>query len=169
MRTKGWAAVFLRRAGAYAVDYCVIGIYALALAGVTLAVSPPDLQLSKASGYALGLVTLTGPVVLVFASLESKFAVSPGKALTGLRVFRGEAKPGFSRALARNSLKFLPWEIAHIGIWLTPGQPFVDPPGVASLVLMNAAIAAILVQALLIAVFRIGVHDRMTGLRVRAG
>ncbi len=164
----GRAAAFLRRAGAYAIDYAVIAVYALALAGVTLAVTGPDPDLSNAAGYGLALATLTAPVVLVFSILESMFGASPGKALTGLRVMRGKAKPQFSRALARNGLKFLPWEIAHIGIWLTPGQPFVDPPGLVSLVLMHAAMAAVLLQAGLIAIFRAGVHDWATGLRVRA-
>jgi len=162
------AASYLRRAGAYAVDYLAIAVYALALAGVTLAVTQPDPDLSKAAGYGLSLATLTAPVVLVFSIVESMFGASPGKALTGLRVMRGEAKPRFTRALARNGLKFLPWEIAHIGIWLTPGQPFLDPPGAVSLILMNAALAAVLLQAVLIAIFRAGVHDWATGLRVRA-
>lgn len=164
----GRAAAFLRRAGAYVIDYVVIAVYALALAGVTLAVAQPYPDLSKAAGYGLALATLTGPVVIVFTALESMFGASPGKALTGLRVTRGGAKPPFSKALARNGLKFLPWELAHIGIWLTPGQPFLDPPGAVSLLLMNAAIAAVLVQAGLIAIFRAGVHDWATGLRVRS-
>jgi uncharacterized RDD family membrane protein YckC len=165
----GRAAAFLRRAAAYAIDYVVVAVYALALAGVTLAVAPLDPEVSKVAGYGLALATLTGPVVLVFSALESMFGASPGKALTGLRVMRGGAKPPFSRALVRNCLKFLPWELAHIGIWLTPGQPFVDPPGAVSLILMNAAMAVVVVQALLIAAFRAGVHDWATGLRVRAG
>jgi hypothetical protein len=160
-------ALFVRRCAAYGVDCAAIAAYALALAAVSLTVAP-DAQLSKAGGYALGLATLTAPVVLVFSVLEARLGVSPGKAFTGLRVRSGAARPGFAVSLTRNGIKFLPWETAHIGIWLTPGQPFVDPPGLMSLGLMSVAMGAVGIQALLVALTGAGVHDRAAGLRVAA-
>lgn len=161
----GRAGLFARRAGAYGVDYAVIAAYALALAGVTLGVAP-SLQLSNAAGYGVGLATLTGPVILVFAALEARFGATPGKAALGLRVRSGAARPGFAPSLVRNVIKFLPWEIAHMGIWLTPGQPFIDPPGLGGLIFMNTAMGLIAVQAVLIGLFGAGVHDWIAGLRV---
>jgi hypothetical protein len=157
--------LFVCRAGAYLVDCAVIAVYAVVLAVVTMTLAP-DAQLSRPAAYLLALATLTGPVVLAFAVMEARLGLSPGKAALGLRVDRDGACPGFPRALARNLIKFLPWEIAHIGIWLTPGQPLVDPPGALSLGLMNAAMAAVLAQAVLIGVFRAGAHDWIAGARV---
>lgn len=157
--------LFLRRAAAYGVDYLAIAAYALALAAVMITLVPP-LDLPKPQAWLLASATLTAPVVLVFALMETLGGVSPGKALLRLRVRRDGSNPGLGRALARNVLKFAPWEIAHAGIWLTPGQPFIDPPGVTSLVLMNAAMVLVLAQAALIAVFGAGVHDWIAGARV---
>jgi uncharacterized RDD family membrane protein YckC len=163
-------APFVRRVAAYGVDYLVIAFYALALAAVTLTLLPP-LNLAKLQAYGLSAATLTAPVVLIYAAMEAGFGASPGKWALGLRVARRGDRPGFLRALVRNLAKFAPWEIAHIGIWLTPGQPFIDPPGVTSLILMNASLGLIAVQALLIGVFGAGLHDWLAGLRVvrRAG
>lgn len=159
-------APFLRRALAYTVDYGLIAAYAVTLAAVTLTVFPDFAPASKAIGYGLAAATLTGPVVLVFSVLEARLGATPGKLALGLRVRREGRPVGYGPALVRNLGKFAPWEIAHLGIWLTPDQPFVDPPGMISLVLMNAAMALILIQAGLIAAFGAGVHDWLAGLRV---
>lgn len=156
---------FLRRAAAYFFDYIAIFIYAASLAGLVI-VSGVEGPSTKLGGYVLGLLTLTGPVVLVFALAETVWGRSPGKWALRLRVRRAEGQLGFDRALMRNLIKFLPWEIAHIGIWLTPGQPFVDPPSPTSLTLMVAAMACIVAQACLVLCFRTGLHDWMSGLRV---
>jgi len=159
---------FMQRAAAYAIDYLVIALYAVLLAAVTLALGFGG-DFSKSAGYALALATLTGPVVLVFTGLETLLGATPGKAVTSLTVQRANGgQPGFGRALVRNLIKFAPWEIAHAGIWLTPGQPFVNPPGLASLILMNAALGLVAFQALLIWLFRAGLHDWPSGLRVVA-
>ncbi|MGJ3231658.1 MAG: RDD family protein [Oceanicaulis sp.] len=157
--------VVLRRAGAYGVDYLVIAAYALALAAVMITLVPP-LDLPRTQAWLFATATLTAPVVLAFTLMEAAAGLSPGKALLGLRVGRDGARPGFGRALVRNLFKFAPWELAHAGIWLTPGQPFIDPPGVTSLVLMNAAMALVVIQAGLIAAFGAGVHDWIAGARV---
>lgn len=156
---------FLRRVAGYLIDYAIIAAYALGLAGVVIATGL-EAPGTKLGGYLLSFATLTGPVVIVFAALEALWGVSPGKAIVGLRVMYRDQTPGFGRALARNVLKFLPWEIAHIGIWMTPGQPFVVPPSMISLIVMNAALALVGTQAALIAVTGRGVHDRLPGLRV---
>jgi uncharacterized RDD family membrane protein YckC len=156
---------FVRRAAAYCVDYMVIAAYALALAGVMMFLVPP-LALDKLGGYLLAAGTLVLPVVAVYAIVEARFGASPGKMLLGLRVWRGARPPSLRRSLVRNLIKFLPWEMAHAGVWLTPGQPFIDPPSQASLALMVAAIVLVLIQAILIAAFGSGLHDWIAGLRV---
>lgn len=157
--------LFARRTVGYFADCLVILVYAVLLAAISITVAP-DAELSKGAAYGLSVVTLTGPVVLVFALAEARFGASPGKALLGLRVRHGAERPGFARSLVRNIGKFLPWEIAHLGIWLTPGQPFVDPPGALSVWFWAASGALIAVQAVLVLAFKAGLHDGLSGLRV---
>lgn len=157
--------LFARRLAAYFADCLVILVYAVLLAAISITLAP-DAVLSKAAAYGLSVVTLTGPVVLVFALLESRFGAGPGKALLGIRVRQGAERPGFARSLVRNIGKFLPWEIAHLGIWVTPGQPFVDPPGQPSVWFWAASGALIVVQAVLVLAFKAGLHDGVSRLRV---
>jgi len=161
----GRLGLFLRRVAAYGVDYVVIALYAVLLAGVTITVAP-DPQLSKLQAYLLSVSTLTGPVIVGFAVLETVFGASLGKKLVGLRVSRDGARAGFSRSLARNVGKFLPWEIAHIGIWTIPGQAFIDPPTSLNWMLWAASGGLVLIQIVLVAVSGLGFHDRLAGLRV---
>ncbi len=157
--------VFLRRAAAYAIDYVVIALYAVLLALVTITIAP-DVQLAKSQAYWLSVATLTGPVVLVFSGLEARFGVSPGKALLVLRIQGTGGDIPLSRALVRNVGKFLPWELAHIGIWTVPGQPFVDPPTGLNWAIWAMSGGLVLVQILLVSVTGAGLHDRLAGLRV---
>lgn len=158
-----WA--FTRRAGAYLVDYFVIALYALALAALTISLGfQPDL--TKFQSYFLSAATLTGPVILGFAFLEARFGVSPGKALFGVAVTYNGRRPDFARSLLRNVGKFLPWELAHIGIWIIPGQPFIDPPGMLSGVLWTISGVLVVIQVMLILITGAGLHDRAAGLRV---
>jgi uncharacterized RDD family membrane protein YckC len=157
--------IFARRAAAYLTDSVGIFLYAVGLAAVML-LSGAEIGSSKLVGYALAFLTLTAPVVLLFSVMEARWGATPGKALLGLRVTQGQAGAGLGQALTRNVVKFLPWELAHIGIWMTPGQPFVDAPAGISLVLIVMSYALILVQAVLVLAFKAGLHDLISGLRV---
>lgn len=156
----------LRRAGAYGVDCAVIMLYAAVLLVVTVLVAP-DAALSPLQGYGLALATLTAPVVIGFSALEARFGATAGKALFGLQVCRGRMRPGFGRALVRNVGKFLPWEIAHIGIWTISGQPFVDPPGPLNVALWTVSYSLLALQIVLVLIFKAGLHDWISGLRVQ--
>lgn len=161
----GRVAVFLRRSGAYLTDNLCILAYAACLALVTLTVFP-NADLSRLQAYGLALATLTLPTVLTFSFLEAVLSASPGKLIWRLRVRSGEASPSCGRALLRNGIKFLPWELAHIGIWLTPGEPFLTAPEGVSVILIAASYALLITQALLVLAFGRGIHDWAAGLRV---
>jgi uncharacterized RDD family membrane protein YckC len=156
----------LRRAGAYGVDCAVIMLYAAVLLVITL-LAAPDAELSRLQGYGLALATLTGPVVIGFSALEARYGATVGKLLFGLQVRRGRMRPGFGRALVRNVGKFLPWEIAHIGIWTISGQPFIDPPGDLNLALWAVSYSLLALQIVLVLLFKAGLHDWAAGLRVQ--
>lgn len=134
---------------------CLIAAVSLSLGGGTMSV--------KWLGYLLALSTLTLPVVVVFALFEATGRhATPGKRLLGLEVAGIGAAPGFARLLMRNVLKFLPWELAHIGIWLTPGQPFVEAPGIVgwSFIFAGELLALVWLAGLFIGTGR-PVHDRL--------
>lgn len=163
--------LLLRRLTAYFVDVGCMLTYAGALFVLTLALAPPasaaDTVASALRMQLVSLATLTGPVVLAMAWLEaSRLQASPGKWLLGLVVARvGGGRLGFGRSLARNALKFLPWEIAHAGVFLSfvPTSPW---PAVS----IALSFAGMLLVAVYLASYfllrRQTVYDRVAGARV---
>jgi uncharacterized RDD family membrane protein YckC len=124
---------------AFALDYVVISIYlALLVAlGVLLALTPlgPGFQALFAdptSAELTAFALLVLPVLLYFALFESsRWQATLGKRARGLRVVTAEGAPvGFPRALVRNGLKLVPWELTHACLWRIPGWPFAPqtPP-----------------------------------------
>lgn len=115
---------FWRRAGAFTLDYIPILIYLLAVALLFLLLNTffdidqllfADRILAQLTAFLL--VTL--PVLLYFALGESSARQGTwGKRRLGLKVadIDGNRIP-FGRALARNLLKFIPWELSHTLIW----------------------------------------------------
>jgi uncharacterized RDD family membrane protein YckC len=168
-----------RRLIAFGVDYAVIlGWIALITGAGFLVRSVLDLRPSaplsdrdKLLGHALGLVTLTLPVLLYFALAEqSSWRGTPGKRRLGLEVGSvGGGSVPMGRSMLRSALKFAPWELAHTVIWHSPGQPFVSPPdhwGVVGYA-VSLAVAAWYVASLFVGDGRTP-YDRAAGTVVRA-
>lgn len=118
-------AGLLLRAQAFFIDYIFISLYMGALFGLAawLNNTAPELQAAwfSAPGPAqrAGFVAITLPVTLYFTFMEaSRGRGTIGKRRVRLRV--GTATGGrlsWLHALVRNALKFLPWELAHVGVW----------------------------------------------------
>ena len=88
----------------------LFGVILLLSRGSPRAVSNPW------TAQAIGFLSMTLPVTLYFSIMEgSKGGATLGKRIVGLRVFTicGE-RISFSRALLRNGLKFVPWELGHL-------------------------------------------------------
>ena len=106
-----------RRILAFTVDYILIAIYASLLYIITTLIDPREMSPYK--GAIVGFISLTLPVFLYFYLSEmSRFNASFGKQWMKIKV---ECQGANSRKslLTRNILKFLPWEIAHLGVhWL---------------------------------------------------
>lgn len=164
----------VKRIPAFAADYGLIAFYALGLAGMSVALGAgnsgaSDTAGAKLAGWAVAFVTLTLPVALASAAFD-RAGGTPGKRLLGLRVQTAEASPlPFGRALLRNGIKYAPWELAHIGIWTTPGTPFTDPPGPLNFALWIGSMALMALQAVLILITGRGLHDRLARSQVTAG
>lgn len=108
----GW-----RRLAAFGVDWLVIAAWGSALFGAVMLGSRGQVSTfqSPGQGQLIGLLTMTLPVTLYFAWLESSgFQASLGKRLLRLRVLAdsGERLP-FGRSFVRTAVKFLPWECGH--------------------------------------------------------
>ena len=124
---------------AFALDYIVISLYLAALVGLSLvlartAAGPGFRALfsDPNSAELTAFLLLVLPVLLYFAIFEaSPWQATWGKRVVGLRVVTTTgARVGFARALWRNALKLIPWELTHACLWRIPGWPLAPetPP-----------------------------------------
>jgi uncharacterized RDD family membrane protein YckC len=115
-----------RRVAAWMLDYLVIVAYLIMLTAASLGVlatpAGPALNAPLTRPFTaelVGFLTLTTPVVLYFALLESStWQATLGKRVLGI-VIVGPAgrRLTVGRALAREAVRFLPWELSHAIIW----------------------------------------------------
>jgi uncharacterized RDD family membrane protein YckC len=159
------------RLTAFALDYILIVGYLIcvvALSSVVNALFPTILPWAFAnplSGQIIGFFLVTLPVTLYFALLEaSAWQATWGKRRKGLRVIRRDgSRLSYTRAIGRNVLKFIPWELAHTCIWQITFAPQEPSP----LITAGFALVWILVGAnvvsLLIRQTRQTLYDRMAG------
>lgn len=165
------------RIKAFGVDYLFIAAYLIALTGVISGLQFTPLRRIFATLFAKPYVAqltasllFDAPVMLYFALFEaSHWQATPGKRRIGLQVVTNTgARVSLPRALARIVLKFLPWEIAHTGLWHTPGWPLHAKPTPLNYVAYGSvyALAAVYVVTLLTSGARQPLYDRLTHTRV---
>lgn len=108
--------LIINRVLAFALDYILISCYASILFLVVTGIGVDNL--SPLEGQLMGFVTLTLPVFLYFYWMErSSRAATLGKRIMQISVQPTNGKR--KRIFIRNFLKFLPWEIAHVGVhWI---------------------------------------------------
>jgi uncharacterized RDD family membrane protein YckC len=100
-----------------AIDYACILIYLLLLFGIGITVylgflsGIPDF--SEQQSQLLAAFTSIIPIILIFSFLDYTKG-SFGKRKAGLIVFYSHRN--FGASLLRNIVKFLPWQLAHIGV-----------------------------------------------------
>lgn len=121
-------SLLIKRGVAFGIDYLIIAIYIALLIGITSLIKPENINPIK--GQFIGFITLTLPVFLYFYLTErSTYKGTIGKRIMNISVIinqEGSNRP----ILVKNILKFLPWEIAHIGVqWIVYYSKMeVDPP-----------------------------------------
>jgi uncharacterized RDD family membrane protein YckC len=129
----------LRRVGAWLLDYLIVAAYLVVLTAASLGLlaSPLHTTFSAALSQSVtaelgGFLLLTAPVILYFGLLEaSPWQATIGKRALGVVVTsrNGERLP-VGRALTREAIRFLPWEMSHALIWqivLSPGGRSFPP------------------------------------------
>ncbi|SES38374.1 RDD family protein [Psychrobacillus sp. OK032] len=116
-------APYKSRIYAFLLDYLVIVLYGIFVVGtisfVFRSYITPLFSSSPVSAELTGLMMMTIPVSLYFILSESfKWQGTLGKRKMGLYVVDGEGKRiGIVRSIFRTAIKFLPWEVAHFGVW----------------------------------------------------
>lgn len=163
---------------AFALDYIIISAYLVVLVSVGVVIARTGagpgfraLFSNPNSAELTAFLLLVLPVLLYFALFESsRWQATWGKRVLGLRVVTTDGgHVGFLRALWRNALKLIPWELTHACLWRIPGWPFAPetPPTwiTVGLILVWVVVA---VYALSLAFSRTGqtLYDWLAGVRV---
>ncbi|NGZ77492.1 RDD family protein [Saccharibacillus alkalitolerans] len=98
------------------VDYLVVSIYLLVLLGAALGLYYAIFQgipiFTQTQSQWIASLTSVIPIVLIFAVLDHNGG-SIGKRKAGLTLHR--TRKNFGASLLRNVIKFLPWQLGHIG------------------------------------------------------
>jgi uncharacterized RDD family membrane protein YckC len=119
----------VKRALAFGIDYLIIAAYAMFLFGIASFFIEVG-NFNPIKGPIIGFITLTLPVFLYFLLTEkSKHKATIGKRAMNISV--SDHQPGVKgNIFIRNFVKFLPWEIAHLGVhWIVHySNEKLDPP-----------------------------------------
>lgn len=166
-RPKWWP-----RVKASLIDYLVIVAWLLVLTGLSLivrpflppATGPQDVYLTDLIVFAMTVF----PVWLYLTLTEaSRAAATVGKRVAGLRVVMSDAgRAGGARVAARNAVKLVPWQLAHVAV----ARFMLGVQFEAGLVCYGASLV-LAVTTIVIAIRdprRRGLHDLVAGTRVVA-
>ncbi|CDQ41594.1 MULTISPECIES: RDD family protein [Virgibacillus] len=116
-------ASFKIRIYAFLLDYLVILIYGIFVLGTISFVFRSYIShlfsSSPVTAELTGFLLITLPASLYFIVCEcSKWQGTLGKRKMGIRVVDSFGQRiGIGRSAFRTAIKFLPWEVAHFGIW----------------------------------------------------
>ncbi|HLU24580.1 MAG TPA: RDD family protein [Longimicrobiales bacterium] len=168
----------IRRVAAFLVDCLLIGLYAGALAAVSVYMLGGgsggwlDAAFSHPIGaHLLRIATLTGPVLIILAGFEaSGRAATPGKRLCGLQVTSlAGGRLSFRRAVGRNALKLLAWELSHVAVQQLAAPPTAaDGPTIGTILVLGLGLTlgALYLAVTLIDPGRGPLYDRLLDTRV---
>lgn len=116
-------APFKKRIYAFLIDYFLIALYGIFVVGTIAFVCRPYIEplfsSSPVTAQLTGFFMITLPVSLYFILCEcSKWQGTLGKIKMGIRVVDNAGQRiGVGHSTVRTVIKFLPWEVAHFGIW----------------------------------------------------
>jgi len=171
-------ALLWKRLLAFALDYIIISAYLVVLVifGVVVARTPASqgfraLFDDPNSAEATAFLLLVVPVLLYFAIFESsRWQATWGKRVLGLRAetTSGE-RASFLRALWRNALKLLPWELTHAYLWRIPAWPFnpqTPPLWINVGLILVWVIVVVYVVSLLFSRTGQTLYDHLAGMRI---
>lgn len=155
-------ARFSQRLKAFALDYLLIFVYIVVLAGVNFGIIFRGKVLEETSPIfaspiaedTIAFLTLILPVIIYFTLQESSAHQGTwGKRKAGIRVVNVQGGTlTKSQAFARSLVKFLPWQIAHTSIYqikeIVPGGPS-EPFDITGFVLVYFLVGIYIFSALM--------------------
>jgi uncharacterized RDD family membrane protein YckC len=161
------------RVPATALDGLVILGWLAALAAVFVPLQIADLNPMPTTGYPSLLVVFAASVLpaWLYLSISELTAAHAtwGKRRLGLRVVRRDGyPPEVGRVLARNAIKLLPWQLAHLGAAPLMSGAVVAPVAIWLPLGGAYALATLTVALVLIRRDRAALHDLVAGTRVVA-
>ncbi|MGP4080684.1 RDD family protein [Pseudalkalibacillus sp. R45] len=138
---------------AFLLDYLVIVIYSIFIVGTISFIFRSSINTlfsnSPLTAELTGFFMMTLPVSLYFILCEcSSWQGTLGKRKMGIRVIDGVGQRiGIGRSVSRTAIKFLPWEVAHFGIWhlMLPS----DFSEISVYVILNAVNLALLIYLII--------------------
>lgn len=116
-------APFKIRIYAFLIDYIVIVLYGVFVVGTISFIFRPYIaplfSTSPVTAEITGFLMITLPVSVYFIVCESSsWQGTIGKRMMKIRVVNKEGRRiGIFQSIIRTGAKFLPWEVAHFGIW----------------------------------------------------
>lgn len=146
-------ASFKIRIYAFLLDYLVIVIYGIFVLGTISLVFKSYINhlftSSPVTAELTGFLMITLPASLYFILCEcSKWRGTLGKRKMGICVVDGFGQRiGIGRSAFRTAIKFLPWEVAHFGIWRLKLP--TDFSEITILVILNAVNLVILLYLII--------------------
>lgn len=146
-------ASFKIRIYAFLLDYLVIFIYGIFILGTISLVFKSYINhlftSSPVTAELTGFLMITLPASLYFILCEcSKWRGTLGKRKMGICVVDGFGQRiGIGRSAFRTAIKFLPWEVAHFGIWRLKLP--TDFSEITILVILNAVNLVILLYLII--------------------
>lgn len=158
------------RLHAMALDLTVIAGWAAfaAVAGVAARAAGYDFE-SPSRADVFALVTLVAPVTVTFALQEASAGRATfGKRRVSLQVTDQSGRQlTLRRALARSTVKFLPWQLAHTAvIGLAAGSRSI---GLMVLAITAQAVVLVSIGTIALDSDHRALHDRVAGTRVVSG
>lgn len=163
--------LIFKRILAWIIDWVIILLYAVILGFVVTVLSEFNYvtieNLHPVDGQLIGFYSLTLPVVLYFIVLEAgKRHATVGKRLMKIEVTADHLRTG--QVIARNVVKFLPWEFAHAGIlWVNYIQTPETPLWIWLLLFVPQVLVAIYLMSIIATKGSRSLYDRLAGTRVR--
>ena len=165
------------RIQAFVIDYLVILAYLALFTAIMWIINSISPDISQAlfddplSGQSVVFLFFTLPVILYFALFDSSlWQATPGKRRRNLRVIRlnGESLDR-KRALGREILKFIPWELAHTCIWQIRFSPEEPSPMITVGFILVWILIGMNIISLLISPTHQTLYDRLSGSLVVTG
>lgn len=120
------------------IDYLVILAYLLILMIVNLAITffilDGILEYTEIQTQLIATFTSVIPIILIFSYLDYYKNGSVGKRVSGLKLIYKRRR--YRSSLTRNVIKFLPWQLGHIGVIHGMYSDF----SITAIVIMNSGI-----------------------------